>query len=206
MTVLLFGFEPYLEYKENPSQIIVKSLHGCEIGGNQVKGEILPVEYSRLEELVLDSLSRERPDLALGIGLAPKRNVITPERVAVNYKYAKEPDNSGEIMLGEKIDASQPDGIFANLPVEQLVEELNRRGIPSSLSLSAGAYLCNNAMFVIVREARKSGYLGGFIHIPLHAEFVARENNDLPCLPLSTLKKGIEVSIEFLLNCGRLQT
>lgn len=30
--VLLFGFEPYLEFKENPSQIIVKSLDGNRVG------------------------------------------------------------------------------------------------------------------------------------------------------------------------------
>ncbi len=200
MTVLLFGFEPYLEYKENPSQIIVKSLDGREIAGNRIKGITLPVEYARLEALLVTSLDREKPSLAIGLGLAPGRNMITPEKIAVNYKYAVEPDNTGRVIQGEKIDYSQPDGLFAMLPVEALVEELNRRGIPASLSLSAGAFLCNNAMFLIVREARRSGFEGGFIHIPYHAEYVSRLKKDLPSLPLETIQKGIETSIEFLVN------
>jgi pyroglutamyl-peptidase len=206
MVVVLFGFEPFLEYKENPSQIIVRSLDGRRISDHDVKGIVLPVDYGRIENLIVSSLDRERPVLALGLGLAPKRNSITPERIAVNYKFAKEPDNTGKLMMGEQIDQSQPDGLFANLPVEALVSELNRIGIPSSLSLSAGAYLCNNAMFVIIREGRRLGFEGGFIHVPCHSEFVAREGKDLPCLPLQTMQKGIEASIEYLLNRQRGMT
>ncbi len=200
MTVVIFGYEPFLEFKENPSGLIAQSLNGREIAGHRVKGITLPVEYSRLEEIIVDTLNREKPTLALGLGLAAGRNVVTPEKIAVNYKHATEPDNTGKIILAEKIDASQPDGLFANFPVEGMVEELNRRGVPSSLSLSAGAYLCNNAMFLIVREARKAGFSGGFIHIPCHAEYVAREQKNLPSLPLSTIERGVEISIEYVLS------
>jgi pyroglutamyl-peptidase len=200
LSVVLFGYEPFLEYKENPSGIIAQSLNGRELAGHRVKGITLPVEYARLEELIVAVLNRERPVLALGLGLAPRRNVVTPEKIAVNYKHATEPDNTGKIVLGEKIDPTQPDGLFANLPVEDLVEELNRQGVPSSLSLSAGAYLCNNAMFLIVREALKGGFSGGFIHIPCHAEYVAKEKKDLPSLPLSNIEKGIEISVKYFLS------
>ncbi len=200
MVVLIFGYEPFLEYKENPSQIIAESLDGHEILGHKVRGITLPVDYARLEDLLVASLSRERPRLALGLGLAAGRNVVTPEKIAVNYKHATEPDNTGRTVLAEKIDSTQPDGLFANIPVEGIVDEMNRRGVPSSLSLSAGAYLCNNAMFLIVREARKSGFSGGFIHIPCHAEYAAKMKKDLPSLPLDTIRKGIEISIEYTLN------
>ena len=200
LVVVIFGYQPFLEYKENPSQIIAQSLNGREIAGHVVKGITLPVDYSQLESQIVGALNRERPSVAIGLGLAPGRSTITPEKIAVNYKHASEPDNTGKIILGEKIDPSQPDGLFATLPVEALVEELNHRAIPASLSLTAGAYLCNNAMFVIVRESRKSGFAGGFIHIPCHAEYIAREQKNLASLPLNTIEKGIEASIEFLLN------
>jgi pyroglutamyl-peptidase len=203
LTVLIFGFGPFLEYKENPSGLIAQSLNGHEIAGHRVKGIALPTEYSRIEELIVAALNREKPTLALGLGLAAGRNVVTPEKIAVNYKHATEPDNTGKIILAEKIDAAQPDGLFANFPVEGLVEELNHRGVPSSLSLSAGAYLCNNAMFLIVREAHKAGFNGGFIHIPCHSEYVAREQKNLPSLPLSTIEKGVELSIEYILSQTR---
>lgn len=196
MTILLFGFEPYLEYKENPSQITVQSLNGRKIAGQEIKGVILPVDYASLENLVLSTIDRVKPRIAIGLGLAPGRNKITPEKIAVNYKYASEPDNEGKIFRGEKIDQDQPDGLFTNLPVEALVDELNNHGIPASLSFSAGAYLCNNAMFLIVRESKRSGFRGGFIHVPCHTEYISREKKDLPSLPLETIQKGIEVAMD----------
>jgi pyroglutamyl-peptidase len=203
LTVVIFGFGPFLEYKENPSGLIAQLLNGGEIAGQRMKGVTLPTEYSRIEELIVAALNREKPTLALGLGLAASRNVVTPEKIAVNYKHSKEPDNTGKIILGERIDTNQPDGLFTNFPVEGLVEELNRRGVPSSLSLSAGAYLCNNAMFLIVREAHKAGFSGGFIHIPLHAEYAAKEQKNLPSLPLNLIKKGVEISIEYILSQTR---
>ena len=196
--VVLFGFEPFLEFKENPSQLIIKSLDGTTIGNNRVKGVLLPVEYSEVEERIMAELAVEKPRLALGIGVAPGRNRVTPEKIAINLKHASEPDNSGKLLEGDPIDRQQPDGIFTNLPVEELVKELNSSGIPASLSFSAGAYLCNNAMFVIVREARKKGFGGGFIHIPCHSEYVAssvKESRNLASLPLESLQKSIEIAV-----------
>jgi len=200
MSVVVFGYEPFLEYKENPSGLIAQSLNGHQIADHRIIGITLPVDYSRLEELIVAALNREKPVLALGLGLAAGRNVITPEKIAINFKHATKPDNTEKTILAEKIDTTQPDGLFANLPVEGLVEELNNHGIPASLSLSAGAYLCNNAMFLIVREALKAGFDGGFIHIPCHAEYVAKEQKNLPCLPLAVMENGVEISIEYLLN------
>ncbi len=201
--MVIFGYEPFLEYKENPSGLIAQSLNGREILGQRIKGITLPVDYSRLEELIVAALNREKPVLAIGLGLAGGRNTVTPEKIAVNYKHAAEPDNTGKIILAEKIDTGQPDGLFSNLPAEGLVDELNRQGVPASLSLSAGAYLCNNAMFVIVREARKGGFAGGFIHIPCHSEYAAREKKNLPSLPLALIEKGVETSIEYVLSQTR---
>jgi len=200
MDIVLFGFEPFLEYKENPSQLIVESLNGTVIGGASVRGITLPVIFSKVEEAIISALQNERPQLAIGIGVAGGRNMITPEKIAINYKNSKEPDMSGMIARGERIDHSEPDGIFSNLPVEGLVEELNRKKIPASLSLSAGGYLCNNAMFVIIREAKRNGYAGGFIHIPFHSEYVMQTKKDFASMPLNTLRSGIEVSIEYLME------
>jgi pyroglutamyl-peptidase len=199
--VVLFGFEPFLEFKENPAQLVVKSLDGKSIGEKRVKGVILPVVYGELEERIVSELRVQRPKLALGIGVAPGRNRVTPEKIAINLKHSEEPDNSGKVLEGAPIDLHEPDGIFTNLPVENLVKKLNAEGIPSSLSFSAGAYLCNFCMFVLIREARRSGFGGGFIHIPCHSEYVAnyvKEYKNLPSLPLESIRKSIEIAIRNL--------
>ncbi|MGD1055485.1 MAG: pyrrolidone-carboxylate peptidase, partial [Nitrososphaerales archaeon] len=45
MTVVLFGFGPFLEFDENPSDLVVKRLHGRTIAGHTVVGRTLPVDY-----------------------------------------------------------------------------------------------------------------------------------------------------------------
>ncbi|MCH1772283.1 MAG: pyroglutamyl-peptidase I [Saccharolobus sp.] len=200
MTVLLFGFEPFLEYKENPSQLIVEALNGSTMLKEEVKGVILPVEYEKIEDVIVTKIREMKPILTLGIGLAPGRTKITPEKIAINYRYSREADNSGKRYRGEKIDPLGQDGIFTNIPVEDLVDYLNNNGIPAELSLTAGSYLCNNAMYIIIRESKKYNSLGGFIHVPLHESYAARIQRPIPSMSLDTMIRGIRLSIEFILT------
>ncbi|WP_338598436.1 pyroglutamyl-peptidase I [Sulfolobus tengchongensis] len=200
MTVILFGFEPFREYIENPSQLVVQSLNNIEINNEPVRGIVLPVEYDKVEEIIITSIRKYKPILILGLGLAPGRAKLTPEKIAINYKYSKEPDNAGKKSNGEKIDNNGQDGIFTNIPVEELVDFLNSRSIPTELSLSAGSYLCNMAMYIIVREAKKSGALGGFIHLPCHERLASILSKPLPSMNLETMNRGIRLAIEFVLS------
>ena len=195
MSVLVLGFEPFLDFDENPTKLVVEGLDEKTIGGEKVAGVVLPVDYDRVENAILDAIERTKPRLVIGFGLAQRREKITPEKIAVNYRYSSEPDNAGKKVGGVRIDENEPDGIFSSLPVETLVGSLNSVGIPASVSFSAGAYLCNNAMFVIVREARKRGFPGGFIHVPCHSEWVLRKNKPLASLPLATITQAAEHSV-----------
>jgi pyroglutamyl-peptidase len=200
MTVLVFGFEPFLEFDENPSDLVVKRLDGTIIAGEGVRGRRFSVDYGAIEGQIVSEIQCTSPTLVVGFGLAAGRDKITPEKVALNYIGSKAKDNSGRIFEAAPIDAAQPEAIFTNLPVEALVDELNSQAIPASLSLSAGAYLCNYAMYVSFREARKSGFRAGFIHVPCHAEWVARSRKQLPSLPLETIIKAATVSVSFLVR------
>jgi pyroglutamyl-peptidase len=79
MPALVFGFEPFLEFDENPSQIVAQSLDGRVLGGERVTGVVLPVDYSRVERDIVRAIERVGPDLAVGFGLAQGRERITPE-------------------------------------------------------------------------------------------------------------------------------
>lgn len=200
MTVLVFGFEPFLDFDENPSQLVAQSLDGREIEGTKVVGLCLPVDYGRIEEAIKAGIERVRPELVIGFGLAQRRDSITPEKIAANYRSSEESDNAGKKLGGVPIDESQPDGLFTNIPVEGLVASLRSLGFPANLSLSAGAYLCNNAMFVIVREAKKRDFAGGFVHVPCHSEWVARKGKSLPSLPLATMVHAAEHCVAYSLR------
>jgi pyroglutamyl-peptidase len=204
MSVLLFGFGKFSDYEENPSEIVVSRLNNSVIRGHKIIGKILPVEFERVEKIIVDNISNVKPRLVLGIGLAPGRTKITPEKIAINYKYSREPDNSGVRYMGERIDPSQPDGVFSDLPVEGLVNYLNEEGIPAELSLSAGGYLCNMAMFIILRECKKVNSRGGFIHIPCHERCAILSKKDLPSMSMETIVRGITLSIEYYLKSPSL--
>jgi len=200
MPILVFGFEPFLEFDENPSEQLVRRLDARTFGGRQVTGVVLPVEYERAERRIMRAIDRMKPELAICFGLAAGRGKITPEKIAVNYRFAEGSDKAGRRMAGSLIDASGPDGLFTNLPVEGLVASLNEHSIPASLSLSAGSYVCNDAMFTIVREARSRGFSGGLVHIPVHSEWVAKKKKQMPSLPLETLHKAAEHCVAYCLR------
>jgi len=200
MSILVFGFEPFLEFDENPTQLLVHRLDARTFKGERVAGVVLPVDYERAEKRIMKAIDSVKPELAIAFGLAAGRQKIMPEKIAMNYRSAERADNAGRKLARSPIDASGPDGLFTNLPVEGLVASLNRHGIPASLSLSAGSYVCNTAMFVIVREARSRGFAGGLVHVPCHSEWVAKKKKQMPSLPLETLQRGAEHCIDYCLR------
>jgi pyroglutamyl-peptidase len=192
-SVLVTGFEPFLDFPINPTQTIVERLDGTVEGDIIFHGIILPVDYEKIERPLVSQINRLKPDLIIGTGLAAGRAKISVEKIAINYKFSQEPDNSGRRMRGERIDKEAGDGLFSLLNVESLVEELNGRGIPAEISLSAGAYLCNYAMFIIVREAKKRGIKGGFIHFPADTLLSSKmTTKSFPSLDIEVMKKSIQ--------------
>ncbi|MCL6002446.1 MAG: pyrrolidone-carboxylate peptidase [Candidatus Thermoplasmatota archaeon] len=202
-SVLVTGFEPFLDLPINPTQTIVEQLDGTVAGDIRFYGRILPVDYDKIEKPLISYINRVKPDLIIGTGLAAGRAKISIEKIAINYKYSQEPDNAGKRMRGERIDKDSVEGSFSLLEVERLVEELNNHGIPAEISLSAGAYLCNYAMFIIVREAKKRGIAGGFIHFPadtlLSSKMTAKS---FPSLDIQIMKKSIRLVAEYELGDG----
>ena len=198
--VLVTGFQPFLEFKANPSQRVAEILNGSTFGHISFVGAVLPVSYSDIENELVQNIRKTNPDLIIGTGLAAGRAKISLEKIAVNYKYSTSPDNDGQKASGEKIDQNMPDGIFSFLDVESLHKSLNEKNIPSQISLSAGAYICNYAMFVILREARKEGKLGGFVHLPADTALASSmKEKNFPSMSLECMVEAIkQISIQQL--------
>jgi pyroglutamyl-peptidase len=195
--VLLTGFEPFLDFKTNPTQKIATFLNKKEKHGVQYVGKVLPVSFSEIEDRLVELIEDEKPDLVIGTGLAAGRSKVSLEKIAINYKFSNEPDNRGKKAAGEKIDDKLGDGIFSLLNVEELYRLINKAKIPTEISLSAGAYLCNYAMFVIVREARRMGKKGGFVHFPADTDLSASlPSKSLPSMDMNNMVRTIEIIAE----------
>lgn len=160
-TILVTGFGPFGRWIENPSGRIAEMLHGRRIGAAHVAGVVLPVVYETAGPRLLAALSDVRPAAVLCLGLGGGTE-IRVERVAINLDDSG-PDNAGEARQDRPIVPGGPAAYFSTLPVREIVQALQAREVPASLSNSAGTFLCNHVMYVAL-HARSAP--AGFLHLP----------------------------------------
>ena len=197
-TLLLTGFEPFLNFPINPTENIVKELDGQTIGEYKIIGKILPVDFQSAGELLIQFYHEINPNAVVSLGLAGGRFKITPERIAINCNDGAA-DNKGNKFIGKKIDGKGPDGLFSTLPVQAIVDHLNENKFPAEVSNSAGTYLCNNVMYQMLNELKIKviSIPSGFIHIPASHELAVLQKN-LPSWAQSDLTNAIKLALEVI--------
>ncbi|WP_404459833.1 pyroglutamyl-peptidase I [Sutcliffiella horikoshii] len=212
-TLLLTGFEPFLNFKINPTEEIVRELDQQIIGQYQVVSRVLPVDFTESEKLLLEYMEELQPDAVVSLGLAAGRAHITPERIAINCKDAGgAPDNNGVVLQDAPINPDGPDGYFSTLPIRAMVNHLNENNFPAKISNTAGTYLCNNVMYAALHKLAQQGTGGaanptdtdepntaqipaGFIHIPASHQLATQLNNT-PSWSQTDLTAAIKLTIE----------
>jgi pyroglutamyl-peptidase len=199
--VLVTGFEPFGGDTLNPSQEIARALDGHVIAGRAVIGAVLPCRFgeSRFELARLMRLHEPGAIVALGVGGG--RRAITPERVAINIDDAPFPDNRGAQPVDVPVIRGGPAAYWSRLPVKAIVRALQARGIPATVSETAGTFVCNHVFYALMHLLRwQRAVRGGFIHVPCVPE---QARTGEPSLPLATLVDGIALAIEVALARGR---
>ena len=190
--VLLTGFEPFGTATSNPSGEIVK-----QITGDNIVTAILPVTYAQSAERLLALIEQHNPVVVICLGQAEGRTQITPEKVAINLDDARLPDNAGVQRSDVKILDDGPDAYFTTLPIKEMVDAAKAAGVPASVSLSAGAFLCNHIFYVAQDALRGTKVRSGFVHVPLMDE-QAGEFPGLPTMPLDQMVKAVRAMLEVL--------
>lgn len=194
-TLLLTGFEPFLQFKMNPTEEIAKRLNGRQIGDYTIVSKTLSVDYDKSEKEIVKYIEEIKPDAVVNLGLAAGRSKITPERIAINIKDGAA-DNSGKTMQDTMIVEDGPTGYFSTLPIRKMVNTLKENGYPAEISNSAGTYLCNNVMYTVLHSFPTLEY-AGFIHIPAHHE-MAIEDGKYPSWSLKDLEQSITLCLTTL--------
>lgn len=165
MSILITGFAPFDGADVNPSWEAVR-LVPDQLAGHAVHKLLLPVVYGEAARLVTEEIRRIRPALVICCGLAGGRTALTPELVAINYRFARIADNAGQAYSGEKIDPAGPDAFMTRLPVHAMIAAMREAGLPAHLSLSAGAYVCNDVYYALLSGEAELGHRGLFLHVP----------------------------------------
>lgn len=190
MKILLTGFEPFGGSAMNPSTLVVQKL-----GTDGIATAILPVDRVGGPEALLAALDQHQPDVLLMLGQAAGRATISIERVAINLMDYRIADNSGQLVSDEAIAPDGPAAYFATVPVRAMLNALLAAGIPAALSLSAGAYLCNQVMYAALHHIAQRNFAtrAGFVHLPMLPEQAAAEKREWPSMALATMVAGVDV-------------
>ncbi|MBR4889618.1 MAG: pyroglutamyl-peptidase I [Clostridia bacterium] len=192
--ILVTGFEPFGGETINPSWEAVKLLPD-EIGGYAIEKLELPVEFGRCAQITEATILAQAPAAVVCVGQAGGRTNVTPERIGINLKDARIPDNGGAQPKDEPIDPNGPDAYFATLPVTAMVQAMREAGVPAQASLSAGAYVCNDLLYEVLHKLhrRNMEIPAGFVHVPFIPAQVLEKNQ--PSLPLEQITAALEAGI-----------
>jgi pyroglutamyl-peptidase len=193
MNVLLTGFEPFGGSHVNPSEQVVRTLARDGVPGVALHSVILPVDRQGGPATLLNAVRALHPEAILCLGEAARRAAISIERVALNLLDYRMADNAGHQVIDEPIVPNGPAAYFVTLPVRAMLEAVRMAGIPTELSLSAGAFLCNQVTYELLHylTTHQLDIPAGFVHLPALPEQVTNAYPPLPSMALETMARGI---------------
>lgn len=197
MKVLVTGFEPFGGESMNPAFLAVSMLPDRINDAVILKKEI-PTAFYESRRVLSDYMKEEQPDLVFCIGQAGGRAGITVEKVAINLAEAGIPDNNGNQPENEPIVEDGNTAYFTNLPIKAMVKQIQKAGIPASISYTAGTYVCNYIFYSLMDEIERNypSIRGGFIHVPYATNQGVGKNMNTPTMEVTTIARGIEVAIQ----------
>lgn len=163
--LLITGFDPFGAALCNPSWEAIKLLPD-RIGDYRLWKLGIPTVFGQGAAEVLRVAESVEPDLILCVGLAAGRDAVTPERIAVNIRDARIPDNQGFQPQGQRVVPEGPAAYFATVPVEAMAQAIRKAGISGAVSNTAGTYVCNDVFYTLLHRYAKTAVKVGFVHVP----------------------------------------
>ncbi|MFA9555895.1 pyroglutamyl-peptidase I [Evansella sp. AB-rgal1] len=199
--IIVSGFEPFGGLTTNPTMEIIARINGWKVDNAEIHTIILPVVYNDCATRLIKYIDELKPNIVISLGVALGRSVITPERIGVNIQdtvgegYAG--DNEGDKPQDRLIVENGPDGIFSTLPNRRIIDKLQEKGIPASISNTAGAYICNNTLYSVLHYIKENNLSisAGFIHVPATPEMVTNKVN-VPSMSIDLQEEAIRLAIE----------
>ena len=189
--LLITGFDPFGGQSVNPAWEAVRLLPDA-IGEYELCKLNIPTVFSLAASMVLEKAAEVQPDVILSVGQAGGRSAVTPERIGINIRTARIPDNQGSRPQEEPICPSGPDGLFATVPVSAMARAISEAGLPAAVSNTAGTFVCNDVLYTLLYHYAGSGVRVGFIHVPYLPE------QGTPNLPLADIVRALEAAIAAL--------
>jgi pyroglutamyl-peptidase len=198
MKLLLTGFEPFGGSSINPSELVVLTIAHDRMPGVELRAAILPVDRTGSAAAAISAIKEFQPDAIVSLGEASRRIAISIERVGINLMDYRIADNSGNQVMDEPIVAGGPAAYFTTLPVRAMLDAVRAAAVPAELSLSAGAFLCNQVTYEVQHYLATQGLStpAGFIHLPALPEQAVHREPLSASMGLETMVKGVRAALE----------
>jgi pyroglutamyl-peptidase len=196
MKLLLSAFDPFGGDMVNPALEAVKLVPDT-IGDTGIVKLEVPTVFRKSIACLVAAMEKEKPDVVLCVGQAGGRFDITPERVAINVDDARIPDNEGNQPVGPIYEDGEA-AYFATLPIKAMVKKIREAGLPSSISNSAGTFVCNHIMYGLLYHIARSfpRIKGGFVHVPFIPEQVVNRPAPAPYMALADIVKALGEAVK----------
>ena len=198
MKVLVTGFEPFLQNKQNSSWAVAEKVAAFGVDSVDIVIEQLPVSFKRVGDRLREVIAKHSPNVIVLLGQSGGIDYVKVERVALNLMDAQKADNDGYIPDEEPIYNNAPSALFTNTSIKSLVAEVESKGIPVKLSNSCGLYVCNRTYYEALTICGENANLQAiFVHLPYY-EGQALLNCNSPTMSLNIMAEAVKTIIEKL--------
>jgi pyroglutamyl-peptidase len=195
--VVLTGFEPFADFKVNPSWEAAKAFDDKEVDSFRVKSFKIPLRYREIKPTIEGIVDSQEPAAVISLGQS-YRPVVSLEKVALNFADLTESNvlyNCGSRPKDEILEPKAPVAYLTALPIREILSELREKSIPAEISHDAGTFGCNQLFFHTMHKIHGDGLdiPAGFIHVPcLPSQTVQLQEAKKGILPSMELKRIIE--------------
>lgn len=189
MNILITAFDAFGNDKINPSELVLEKIPN-KIDNKTIIKQILPTIAYKSIEIINNIIYSQKIDYILCLGLAKGIDNIRIERIAINLNDFRIEDNAKNKYIDKKIYENGNLAYMTNLPIKRICKSINDNNIKSTISLSAGSFVCNHIMYANLYNHPKIP--SGFIHIPATKEI----KNTKIYMELEQIVKAIILAIK----------
>ena len=194
LRILLTGFEPFGNYKENSSWAVAEKVAACGFEGVYVVQ--LPVTFAGVTAALRRAVEKYRPDAVVMLGQSALINYVKLERIAINMMDSASADNDGYLPDEEPILPGGEAALFTNTNIKELRRAVEEQGLPAKVSNSAGLYVCNRLYYEALQLCKeKTGMRALFVHLPLYDGQPSAPDGK-PTMPLDDMAQAVKIIIQ----------
>lgn len=196
MKILITGFEPFNGMPSNPSQVMVNSLKDISFESNfpiEIFTEILPVNFQRSGEMIVDLIYKFNPDICIATGVdLSKQHIELEKRAHKNSKFLK--SKFLKTIDNKIVKRNLPENYNTSINLEMVSDTIQpeEKNVKTIVSDNTGMFVCNHIYYLmnVLNEYSQVNFQCCFIHIPYPNPYWEGENQIIPNFTIEEIQES----------------